>query len=60
MELREAYLQSGDGMKRVFPAQVEEDLQCAGVALPPLVYWLQNTPQTGDLRTTRFKSPGMV
>ncbi len=57
MELREAYSQSDDGMKRVLPAQVEDGLQCVGVALPPLAYWLQNTPQTGDLRATRFKSP---
>jgi len=47
-------------MKRFLPAQVEERMQGAGVALPPLAGWLQNTLQTGDLRTTRFKSPGMA
>jgi hypothetical protein len=47
-------------MKRVLPAQVEEGLQFAGIALPPLVCWLLNTPQMGDLRATRFKSPGMA
>jgi hypothetical protein len=32
-----AYSRSGGGMKRVLPAQVEEGLQFAGIALPPLV-----------------------
>ena len=60
MEQRVAYSRSSGGMKRVLPAQVEEGLQCACIALPPLGCRLQNTPQTGDLRATRFKSPGMA
>ena len=60
MERRVAYSRSSGGMKRYLPAQVEEGLQCAGITLPLLGCWLQNTLQTGDLRATRFKSPGMA
>ncbi len=40
MELRVAYSRSSGGVKRFLPAQVEERMQGAGVALPLLACWL--------------------
>ena len=39
MEQRVAYSRSSGGMKRVLPAQVDERMQCGGVALPLLACW---------------------